>query len=86
MRTARLRTSGGSIIVSIPKPFLDQLGLNPDAPVEISIEDDKITICRRKRGRIGLAARLAMCDFSKPRSKDEQDWLDMPSAGRERIR
>jgi len=38
-----------------------------------------------KSGRIGLKARLAMCDFSQPRSQEEQDWLDAPPVGREAI-
>lgn len=85
MRSATLRQSGGSIIVSLPKAFVEQLGLKADTPVEIDLVDDKIVIARRSPGRIGLEARLAMCDLTKPMSQDERDWLDAPAVGDEQI-
>lgn len=83
MRTATLRQSGGSVIVSLPKAALEKLGLRPDDPVEIDVEGDRIIIRRRRRGRIGLEARLAMCDFSQPMSDEERAWIDAPDVGRE---
>lgn len=85
MRSATLRQSGGSIIVSLPKAMLDQLGLKADTPVDIDLVDDKIVIARRSPGRIGLEARLAMCDFTQPISAGEREWLDAPAAGDEQI-
>jgi hypothetical protein len=39
--------------------------------------------------RIGLAARLALCDFTYALSvndtAEERDWLDAPRVGREKI-
>lgn len=83
MRSATLRQSGGSVIVSLPKVFLDLLGLQADARVDIGIEDQKIVIVPRSRSRIGLEARLAMCDFTKPMSAEEREWLDAPPVGDE---
>ena len=83
MRTATLRQSGGSVIVSLPKPLLDQLGLKADTPVDITVVGDKIVIARRGAGRIGLEARLAMCDFDKPVTTAEREWLDAPIVGDE---
>jgi len=87
MRTVKLRQSGGAVIVSLPKAFLDQLGLGPDTPVDIALEEGKITI--KKRHRIGLAARLAMCNFSRRLSKaemaEERAWDAAPPKGREVI-
>ena len=83
MRTSTLRQSGGSIIVSLPKAYLDQLGLKADTPVNIEVVDDKIVIARRSPGRIGLEARLAMCDFKQPVSAEERQWLDAPPVGDE---
>lgn len=85
MRTATLRQAGGSIIVSLPKPMLDQLGLKADTPVEIDVVDDKIVIARRGPGRIGLEARLALCDFDKPVLPEEREWLDAPAVGDEAL-
>ena len=85
MRAATLRQSGGSIIVSLPKAFVDQLGLKADTPVDIGVIDDKIVIARRSPGRIGLEARLAMCNFDQPLTTEEREWLDAPTAGDEAI-
>ena len=85
MRASTLRQSGGSIIVSLPKAFLDQLGLKVDTPVDIGIVDDKIVIARRSPGRIGLEARLAMCNFDQPMTAEERAWLDAPAVGDEAI-
>ncbi len=42
-----------------------------------------------RRDRIGLAARLAMCDFKVPLTKEEQReqraWDRLPPAGKEEI-
>ena len=85
MRTATLRQSGGSVIVSLPKAFLDQLGLKADTPVDIEVIDDRIVIARRSAGRIGLEARLARCNFDLPVTAEEQEWLDAPAVGDEAI-
>ena len=85
MRASTLRQSGGSIIVSLPKAFLDQLGLKVDTPVDIGIVDDKIVIARRSPSRIGLEARLDMCNFHQPITPEEREWLDGPSVGDEAI-
>ena len=85
MRTSTLRQSGGSIIVSLPKPILDQLGLKADTPVDIEVVDDKIVIARRSPGRIGLEARLALCDFTQGVSAEEREWIDAPAVGDEAI-
>lgn len=85
MRSSTLRQSGGSIIVSLPKAYLDRLGLKAETPVDIDIVDDKIVIARRNPGRIGLDARLAMCDFSQPVSEEEAAWQEAPAVGDEMI-
>ena len=69
----------------IRKAFLDQLGLKVDTPVDIGIVDDKIVIARRSPGRIGLEARLAMCNFDQPMTAEERAWLDAPAVGDEAI-
>jgi antitoxin component of MazEF toxin-antitoxin module len=74
-------------MVAIPKAFLEQLELKADSPVEISIRGGKIVISGHRRGRIGLAARLAMCNFKVPLSKEEKAeqraWDRMPPVGDE---
>ena len=83
MRSAKRRQAGGSIIVSLPKAFLDKLGLEADAPVVIDLVDDKIVIARRSPGRFGLDARLATCNPALPQTAEEREWLDAPAVGDE---
>jgi antitoxin ChpS len=83
MRSTTLRQSGGSIIVSLPKAFVDQLGLAPNAAVDISLEGDTIVLARQKRNRVGLKARLAMCDFTQPATAEDEAWSNLPSVGGE---
>jgi antitoxin ChpS len=85
MRSAKLRQSGGSVIVSLPKAYLDELGLKADASVDIDLVEDKIVIARRNPGRIGLDARLAMCNPALAETPDEREWLDAPAVGDEVI-
>ena len=85
MRTFTLRQSGGSVIVSLPKAYLDQMGLKADTPVDIEMVGDRIVIARRSPGRIGLEAHLAMCDSKAPVEPSEREWLAAPVAGDEAL-
>ena len=86
MHKAKFRAVGGSVMVAIPPHMLEALRLKPNADVEISIEGDRLVIeAKSGKGRIGLAARLAMCDFSTSPSAEERAWLDAPRKGREEI-
>jgi antitoxin ChpS len=85
-RTAKLRSVGGSTMVAIPPNFIEQLQLRANATVGLSLEAGKIVIRPETgKGRIGLKARLKMCDFSKRVTKEERDWIDAPPVGREEI-
>ena len=73
-------------MVAIPPHIIEELRLGPNATVGLTIERGKIVIRPEPRkGRIGLKARLAMCDFSKPVTKEEREWMNGPRAGREEI-
>ncbi len=85
MRTSKLRQSGGAIIVTLPKAYLDQIGLKANAPVDIDVVDGRIVISPQQPGRIGLAARLAQCDFDAPVSDDERAWIEGRPVGEEVI-
>ena len=86
MHKAKIRAVGGSAMVAIPPAMLDTLNLAPNSNVELSIEGNRLIVAPQPRkGRIGLAARLALCDFTKPASKDEREWIDALRVGRENI-
>ena len=86
MHTAKLRSVGGSTMVAIPPHIIEELRLGPNATVGLTVERGKIVIRPQPRkGRIGLKARLAMCDFSKKMTEEDREWANGPQAGREEI-
>jgi antitoxin ChpS len=86
MHTAKLRPVGGSTMVAIPPHILEALKLAPNATVGLTVERGKLVIqAQPRKGRIGLKARLAMCDFSKPASNEERGWTNGRRVGREEI-
>lgn len=86
MHTAKLRSVGGSTMVAIPPHIMEELRLAPNSTVGLTIERGKIVIRPKpRRGRIGLKARLAMCDFSKPALQKEREWVTGARVGREEI-
>lgn len=86
MHTAKLRSVGGSTMVAIPPHIIEELRLGPNSTVGLTVERGKIVIRPQPRkGRIGLKARLAMCDFSKKMTEEDREWANGPRAGREEI-
>jgi antitoxin ChpS len=85
MHQAKLRAVGGSVMLAIPKPVLALANLKEGSSVGIEIENGNIVVRAAPKGRVGLAARLAMCDAKVKTSKDERDWVNMASVGREKI-
>lgn len=85
MHRTKLRAVGGSIMLAIPKPILALAKLDAGSAVAIEIKDGSIVLKPMSRGRVGLAARLAMCDPKSKITQDERDWQAMASVGREKI-
>lgn len=85
MHHTKLRAVGGSVMLAIPKPVLALANLKEGSSVGIEIEDGRIVLRPAASGRVGLAARLAMCDAKAKPSKVEREWQNMPSVGREKI-
>lgn len=85
MHRAKLRAVGGSVMLAIPKPVLALANLKEGSNVGIEIENGSIVVRPAASGRIGLAARLAMCDAKSKPSKSEREWLNVASVGREKF-
>ena len=84
MHPAKLKSVGGSVMVAIPPHVREQLKLAAGSDVWLSVEDGRLVLqSPRRLSRIGLEARLAMCDPLIPRSQDDAEWDSMPSSGRE---
>jgi len=85
MHTTNLRKVGGSIMLAVPRAFLDQLHLQAGAIVGVSISGDRLVIDPRPRPRYTLAELLAASDYSQPQPAEEREWVDAPAVGGELI-
>ena len=83
MATSTLRNVGGSVMMAIPKPFLETLGLAANSKVEVTIEDGRLITIPRARPKYTLEELIAQCDLDAPWSEEEREWMDTPSVGNE---
>lgn len=83
--TATLRTVGGSVMMAIPKPLLETLGVAANAKLDLVVEDGKLVAIPRKRPKYTLEELLAQCDPDVPITEEERMWLDLEPVGREII-
>lgn len=82
MSTTNLRRVGGSVMMSVPRVFLDQLHLHAGSQVEIEIDHGRL-IVEPAKPRYSLEELLAQCDTTADMSADEREWLDSGPVGRE---
>lgn len=85
MATSTLRNVGGSVIMTIPKPVLDELGLAANTKVEVSAEGGRMIVAAQTRPKYTLDELLAQCDLDAPWSAEDLEWMNAPSVGREII-
>ncbi len=85
MHTTNLRKVGGSIMLTVPPVFLDQLHLTAGAVVGVAVEDGRLIVDPQPRPRYTLADLLAASDYSTPQTAEEREWVDAPAAGDEAI-
>ena len=82
MSITHLRRVGGSIMMSVPRAFLDQLHLRAGSQVKIEIEHGRL-IVEPAKPRYTLEELLAECDATVDMSAAESQWLDSAHVGRE---
>jgi antitoxin ChpS len=85
MAIAKLRAVGGSTVVAIPPALLQELGLGPQANVELHAENGSLVIRPVARRRYTLDELMSQCDLSEPMTKAERDWQSAPAAGNEEL-
>ncbi len=83
MLTSTLRAVGGSIMMAIPKPVLDGLGLAANEKVALHIEAGRLIIEPRPRPRYSLEELVAQCDPGA--AMIDEDWNAALPVGREVI-
>ncbi len=82
MHTVSVQEQDGSLIIAVPAELAEQLDLRAGATVDLQAEQGRIAI-GRKRSKYSLDQLMSQCDFSKPMSAEEQEWLNAPVVGRE---
>lgn len=77
-----LRKSGGSLVMTIPKAFIDQNGLSDGSQVELHVVGKKMTVEAPKRPRYNLLDLMAEMPEGLPRV---EGWDEIPSVGLENV-
>ncbi|OLP58286.1 antitoxin [Xaviernesmea oryzae] len=85
MATSTLRNVGGSVMMTIPKPVLEELGLGANVKLEVSVEEGRIVASPQRRPKYTLEELLAQCDPDAPFTQEDEDWLNDEPAGREAL-
>lgn len=84
MHHTSLRKVGGSVMLTIPRPLLDQLELEAGARVDLAISEGRLVVEPARKPKYTLAELLAASDYAEVTPADEdQDWIDAPATGRE---
>jgi antitoxin ChpS len=82
---ARLRKVGGSVMVAIPPAVLDELGLQSDADVDLSVKKGQLVINPKGRPRYTLDQLIKEGRKAKNLKFKDRAWLNRPRVGREII-
>lgn len=86
MATATLRTLGGSVVMTIPKPILEQAHLRSGAQVDIQFRDGHLVVEPRAKPKYTLAELLARCDAgSLAPTAEDAEWLNDGPVGEEAL-
>ena len=75
-----LRKAGGSLVMTVPKAFIDQNGLTEGSQVVLHLSDKKMTVEAPLRPRYKLSDLMSEMPEGLPRVSG---WDEMPSVGLE---
>ncbi len=85
MTTITLRSLGGSVVMTVPKKYLNAMDLSAGSQVSVTTQDGKLIIERKAKPHYKLADLMARCDLNQPFSTEEQEWLADTKVGDEEI-
>ncbi len=77
-----LRKAGGSLVMTVPKAFVEQNGLGEGSKVKLHLHGKKMTIEAPIRPRYKLADLMAEMSEGLPRA---EGWEEMPVVGLENV-
>lgn len=75
-----LRKAGGSLVMTVPKAFIEQNGLTEGSQVELHLQGKKMSVEAPSRPRYKLADLMAEMPEGLPRA---EGWEEMPAIGLE---
>jgi antitoxin ChpS len=75
-----LRRAGGSLVMTIPKAFIEQNGLSDGSQVDLHLSGKKMTVEAPSRPRYRLSELMAEMPDGLPRV---EGWEEMPPVGLE---
>jgi antitoxin ChpS len=85
MHTTNLRKVGGSVMLTVPPAFLEQLHLQAGATVGLVVDHGRLVVEPKLQSRYTLAELLAVSDYSLPQPVGEREWVDAFAVGGELI-
>lgn len=85
MAVSTLRNVGGSVMMTVPKPVLEELGLQANTKVEVTVENGRLIAVPRTRPKYTLEELVAQCDPDAPLGEEDRTWLNDPPVGLEVI-
>ncbi len=77
-----LRKAGGSLVMTVPKAFIDQNGLGEGSQVELHLVGKKMTVQAPIRPHYNLSDLMAEMPEGLPRV---EGWDEIPSVGLENV-
>jgi antitoxin ChpS len=83
MQKVQLRKVGGSVMLTLPRPILQLLGVGPGATVGLGVEAGRLIIDPLPKPRYSLDELLSQCDPLAPLSNEDRAWLADEAAGSE---
>jgi antitoxin ChpS len=81
--TTSLRKVGGSVMLTVPPSYLEQLQLRAGAEVGLSLDNGRLMVDPKPRPKYTLSELLAASDYSQAQAADDREWVDAPTVGRE---
>lgn len=75
-----LRKTGGSLVMTVPKAFIEQNGLSEGSQVELQLSGSTMTVQAPARPRYRLEDLMMEMPDGLPRV---EGWDDMPAVGKE---
>jgi antitoxin ChpS len=83
MYRSTLRAVGGSVMIAIPKPIQQALGLSVNCQVGVSVSEGRLIVEPCTRPHYTLDELMAQCDPSVPMTDEEREWIEAEPVGRE---